>query len=139
MLTCTCPSYYKTYLCKHIIGIAIHLKASTKIDIPIQAKNIGSNRKKGRPALAKAALIRQLFRSLIETDDGEMDEVDNENEIDYDLPYDQDYDLVLNTYNQLNRTQISNINYNNSVNCQELDVSLMNDSMYGINQTTSLQ
>ncbi len=55
---CNCPKFYKLYKCKHIIGIASRLKL---LEIPMQAKTIelGNKRKRGRPILAKPALIRQ--------------------------------------------------------------------------------
>ena len=54
---CNCPKFFKFYKCKHIIGIASRLKLC---DIPMQAKTIelGTKRKRGRPALARPALIR---------------------------------------------------------------------------------
>jgi hypothetical protein len=56
--TCTCPIFLKQYVCKHILGIAIRLKMYS---IPDVAKSvpIGEKRKRGRPALAKKALLRQ--------------------------------------------------------------------------------
>lgn len=55
---CDCKMFYKKYICEHIIGIALRMKWTTA---PIEAKNIplGSKRKRGRPAKAKAALIRE--------------------------------------------------------------------------------
>ena len=56
--TCTCPAYQKQYICKHTLGIAIR---TNKYDPCAQAKNvpIGQKPKRGRPALAKRALLRQ--------------------------------------------------------------------------------
>ena len=56
--TCTCPSYFKHYICKHIIGIAAIEKL---IKIPCQAKSlpIGAKPKPGRPPAAKKALQLQ--------------------------------------------------------------------------------
>ena len=53
---CTCPSFLKKYMCKHIIGIAIRSKY---VKPPSQAKQvpIGEKRKRGRPFLAKKALL----------------------------------------------------------------------------------
>lgn len=55
---CDCKDYFKLYICRHIIGIAIRLKCITP---PAEAKTvpIGQKRKRGRPAKAKAALLVQ--------------------------------------------------------------------------------
>lgn len=55
---CNCPSFHKYYICKHVVGVAIRRK---KIDAPAAARNviIGQKRTRGRPALAKRALIIQ--------------------------------------------------------------------------------
>jgi hypothetical protein len=56
--TCTCPSFLKNYICKHIIGMAIKLKYCKP---PPEAKNveIGKKRKRDRPSRAKRALSIQ--------------------------------------------------------------------------------
>ena len=56
--TCTCPSFFKNYICKHIIGISIRLKYCK---VPPEAKNvkIGTKRKRGRPSKARKALLIQ--------------------------------------------------------------------------------
>lgn len=53
--TCNCPSFFKKYMCKHIVGLAIRSKVCTP---PVEAKNvrIGEKRKRGRPAKASRAL-----------------------------------------------------------------------------------
>ena len=55
---CTCPNFFKNYICKHVIGLAIRLKYTTP---PAEAKNvpIGQKRKRGRPTKARPALIVQ--------------------------------------------------------------------------------
>ena len=56
--TCTCPSYFRDYICKHILGVA----AITKINpIPNEAKAVCIEQKapRGRPAKAKKALEYQ--------------------------------------------------------------------------------
>lgn len=55
--TCTCPSYFKLYLCKHIIGLAI-LKKLALVPRHIKSVKIGQKIKAGRPAKAKKALQR---------------------------------------------------------------------------------
>ena len=52
--TCTCPEYFNSYVCKHIIGLAHQTKV---IRIPNEAKARGIERKaaKGRPAKSKGA------------------------------------------------------------------------------------
>lgn len=56
--TCNCPSYLKTFMCKHVLGIAIRLKLVTP---SFEAKQIpiGEKRKRGRPKKAKKALLKQ--------------------------------------------------------------------------------
>lgn len=56
--TCTCPQFFKVYICKHILGLAIRLKLTIP---PIEAKSIpiGLKRKRGRPTKSKPALIMQ--------------------------------------------------------------------------------
>lgn len=53
--TCTCPSFFKEFTCKHVIGIALRLKI---VEAPPDVRLVEHN-KKGRPAKAKKALIRQ--------------------------------------------------------------------------------
>ena len=57
---CSCPYFAKNYKCKHIIGVSARLKVKGCVILP-QHKTIqlGQKRKRGRPALAKKALIRQ--------------------------------------------------------------------------------
>lgn len=54
--SCTCPGYYKEFLCKHIVGIAMRHKY---LAVPIDAKIVptSSQRKRGRPPIAKRALL----------------------------------------------------------------------------------
>lgn len=55
---CDCPTFYKIYMCKHIIGLALRLKHTV---LPVGVKNIlmGEKRKRGRPSKSKQALIIQ--------------------------------------------------------------------------------
>lgn len=55
---CDCADFFKLFICKHVVGIALRMKFT---EAPLEAKNIpiGQKRKKGRPALAKAAFIVQ--------------------------------------------------------------------------------
>ena len=56
--SCTCPSYLKFLQCKHILGMHIRLKL---VHVPAAAKLIplGQKSKRGRPSMAKRALIHQ--------------------------------------------------------------------------------
>ena len=56
--TCTCKRAMKNVICKHILGVGSRLGYCK---IPNEAKNIpiGQKRKRGRPAKAKKALVRQ--------------------------------------------------------------------------------
>ncbi|XP_048481537.1 uncharacterized protein LOC125489545 [Plutella xylostella] len=55
---CNCPAFYKNYMCKHIMGLAIRLKFANP---PPEAKNvpIGQKRKRGRPSKSRPALVIQ--------------------------------------------------------------------------------
>jgi hypothetical protein len=79
--TCTCPIYFKQYICKHIIGVCILLKI---VKPPGNAKDcpIGQVRPPGRPRLAAAGLCRQRqFTSLLEDlEDLEEEDVNEEDE-----------------------------------------------------------
>ena len=85
----------KKYICKYIIGIAIRTIPEIRKSIPLAAKNLPltSKRKTGRPALAKKALVRQPFVSILRADDEVLDLND---EIDDDIDYDAETDEVLN-------------------------------------------
>jgi hypothetical protein len=93
--TCTCPSFFKKYICKHIIGIAIRTIPEIRKSITLAAKNLPltAKRKTGRPALAKKTLVRQPFVSILRADDEVLDLND---EIDDDIDYDAESDEVLN-------------------------------------------
>lgn len=56
--SCTCPNFQKHSQCKHTVGMQIRLKL---VQVPPAAKNfrLGCKRKRGRPALAKQALLIQ--------------------------------------------------------------------------------
>lgn len=55
---CDCGDFFKLFMCRHIIGIGLRMKVITA---PAEAKNIpiGQKRKRGRPAKAKRALVKQ--------------------------------------------------------------------------------
>jgi hypothetical protein len=55
---CNCPEYLKCNICKHSLGMEIRLKVS---DPPAMAKTVplGQKRKRGRPKMARPALVRQ--------------------------------------------------------------------------------
>ena len=56
--TCSCPHFFKTFTCKHSVGIAIRLG---HVKAPPEAKNVPLNqkRKPGRPKKARTALFVQ--------------------------------------------------------------------------------
>lgn len=56
--SCSCPSYMKKFVCKHMVGLAIRLKFVTP---PLEAKALPLNqkRKRVRPSKAKKALLVQ--------------------------------------------------------------------------------
>ena len=88
--SCSCPIYFKQYICKHIIGMAIRLKLA----IPdARAKKIPLNqkRKAGRPCLAQPALVKHTFTSILSADYDECADYD-----DYDVNQDCGTDLVGN-------------------------------------------
>lgn len=49
---CSCPTFQKKYICKHVLGIAVRM---SEFIIPNDAKSIpiGTKRKRERPAKAK--------------------------------------------------------------------------------------
>jgi hypothetical protein len=55
---CNCPTFYKSYICKRVVGMAIRVKYCKP---PSAAKTVpsGEKRKRGRPAKAKPALLVQ--------------------------------------------------------------------------------
>jgi hypothetical protein len=55
---CNCPAFFKKFMCKHVIGMAIRLNHCKP---PPAAKDvqIGEKRRRGRPSKAKKALIVQ--------------------------------------------------------------------------------
>lgn len=55
---CDCSSFFKLYMCEHVLGIALRMKF---VIAPVEAKSLplGQKRKRGRPGLAKAALVVQ--------------------------------------------------------------------------------
>ncbi|RNA28086.1 hypothetical protein BpHYR1_019814 [Brachionus plicatilis] len=57
---CSCPSYDKTNICKHIIGVSSYFKLYT---IPLEFKNLpmGEKRMRGAPKKAIKALVRILI------------------------------------------------------------------------------
>lgn len=57
--SCTCPAFLKNYICKHVLGVALRKKYITEDCVPSEAKciPIGHKRKRGRPKLARHALI----------------------------------------------------------------------------------
>ena len=80
--SCTCPVYYKRYVCKHLAGIAI----LQKLLLPsYAAKNqpLGVKRGPGRPTLAKLALIRMPRESILDYGNLSTDEDAGDDEIFY--------------------------------------------------------
>ena len=61
--TCTCPFFKKNYKCKHIVGIANRLRFQGYPKILLESVSImpEERRKRGRPALARSALLTQYF------------------------------------------------------------------------------
>jgi uncharacterized Zn finger protein len=55
---CNCPAFFKNYICKHVVGMAIRLK-HCKPSAAAKTVPIGDKRKKGRPAKVKRALLVQ--------------------------------------------------------------------------------
>ena len=62
---CTCPWFYKNYMCKHIVGLALRLKLANE-SIPSAAKLIPLDRQRGvgRPLKCLKALEYQPHRFL---------------------------------------------------------------------------
>lgn len=55
---CDCSDFFKKYMCVHILGISLRMKFVIAPD-EAKALPLGQKRKRGRPALAKAALVLQ--------------------------------------------------------------------------------
>ena len=55
--TCTCPSFLKCYVCKHSVGVCLRRRLCSAPP-EAKAKLFGVKRKRGRPAKAKPALVR---------------------------------------------------------------------------------
>lgn len=55
---CDCPDFFKKFICKHLVGMAIRLKL-VKPPIEVKTVPLGEKRKRGRPAKAKKALLTQ--------------------------------------------------------------------------------
>lgn len=54
------PTIFEKNLCKHLIGVSIRLNiALVPQEVRLNAVEIGQKRKRGRPCLAKKALIMQ--------------------------------------------------------------------------------
>lgn len=53
--TCTCPIFFKQYVCKHLVGMALRLKL---VRLPPNIITIDTKRGRGRPPLAASALIK---------------------------------------------------------------------------------
>ena len=78
--TCTCPVFFKQYICKHLLGTLIRLRL---LIAPLSAKNqpIGVVRGPGRPRLAKKALFYQpdhYDELMVDDDDESGDENDDD-------------------------------------------------------------
>lgn len=56
--TCTCPVFYKQFVCKHIVGMALRLNL-TKCPRIANPTLLGQKAKRGRKAQAKKALLIQ--------------------------------------------------------------------------------
>jgi hypothetical protein len=55
---CTCPAFFKKYMCKHVVGLGIRTKSCRA---PIAAKNraFQPNKRRGRPTKARLGLVIQ--------------------------------------------------------------------------------
>jgi len=55
---CNCPDFFKKFICKHVVGIAIRLKFCRAPGIA-KSVSIGKRLPRGRPSKAKKALLKQ--------------------------------------------------------------------------------
>ena len=89
--TCTCPTYYKQFICKHVIGIAI-LKKYVKCDVRAQNVPLGEMRKRGRPCQAPLVHLRRPRASILRGDFVDYEfERDNQLNPDSNEPYEVNY------------------------------------------------
>ena len=70
---CTCPVYFKAYICKHLVALALTLELAKA---PLAARNVplGEKRKPGRPAHAVLALLHQPRESILEEEEDIFDD-----------------------------------------------------------------
>jgi hypothetical protein len=152
--TCTCPIYFKQYICKHITGISILLKIVGN-QMPNNARDdvIGGPRGCGRPRKAVKALLEQRqFRSLQETDLSELDDNDDDEVVDASAPSNQASVIVNHNYEpneyseyvppleQVQQRYRENFipvesldsNYATDSNCTDLD-SILSKTLYPLN------
>ncbi len=127
-----CQKYHHR---NNIIGTAIRTIPGIRKSIPLTAKNLPLNakRKTGRPALAKKALLRQSFVSILTADNEALDLNDD---IDDDINYDAHTDEVLNnnyvSYEQNERAFDCGIDLGEIQNIINLIESLDTDSLSSV-------
>ena len=94
--SCTCPVYFKEYMCKHIVGLALSLQLA---EAPLAARNVplGEKRRPGRPAQSVLALLHQPRESILaEEAEEDVFNLDDEQEPpEEDLPAEIEPVLVL--------------------------------------------
>ena len=78
--TCSCTGFFKHHNCKHIVAICARLRDSDDnqiVTIPLEAKTVPINecRGRGRPILAKKALVYQPTKCLIRPEPVEIIEI----------------------------------------------------------------
>lgn len=56
--TCTCLSFFKTYMCKHVMSMAF-MKGLTEIPPEANTGIMGPKPKRGRPSRSQKALLKQ--------------------------------------------------------------------------------
>lgn len=78
--SCSCPSFMKTYICKHMVGMAIRLKY---IKPPIEAKAVPLNQKRIHLFSSECFfdLINEKKKSLVYFDDDSIARHRNNNEV----------------------------------------------------------
>jgi hypothetical protein len=90
--TCTCPTYFKKYICKHVLGIALYLNddvCDIKKIIPEEAcnKDLDVPRGRGRPSLIPKALefVPHKFANIL-CEEEEEEEEEERNDTDMCAP-----------------------------------------------------
>ena len=63
-MKCSCPSFLKKNVCKHVLGVA-SLLGLLQFPVEVVVEPLGQKRKRGRPMQTRPALCRQPDESVV--------------------------------------------------------------------------